>query len=369
MAAELKPIGPEDQEYLTDGLTKEAFTLIAPFEEDPNRWPDLDWIHYQDPEGYVYHLADTYHAAYELAHVVKRCPEGVRYAAVKTLRDTFEGYMLHPETTMLGPDGRVCHEETVGLLRRRELKVSSISSTGKGINAHEERLIGLRPTEAERMNTYVHPDEVGEQIRLVRQALETLADTNQAIAQRTGLSTRTIERFRERDGAWERAGVAGKTVWVAVNKRGNECGHHHRRLDYAIRCAGRMERWYRRRYAGRPGYARREEWFEEQRLVPAGPGRLDKTARTTLETLTGHARRRAYDALPGRGFDLGELKRMSTIALLETLTQHGERICAAPDCDEPARPRSDYCSPCAETIRKRRLREGTKAMRPRRAKR
>jgi hypothetical protein len=366
MAAELKPIGPEDQEYLTEGLTKDAFTPIAPFEEDPNRWPDLDWIHYQDPDRYLYHLADTYQAAYELAHVVRGCPDGVRYTAVKTLRDTFERYMRQPETTMLGPDGRVCREDTVGLLFRRELEVSSISSTGKGMNAHEEQKIGLRPTEAERINTYAHPDQVEEQIRLVRLALEVLGDTNQAIARRTGLSTSTIERFRERAGVWARtAEQAGaqqteKTVWVAFSERGEECGHHHRWATAAWQCERRMERHYRRMYAGRPGHAKREVWDTKQVQVLAQRGRLDKTARTTLETLTGHVRRRAYDALPSRGLDLDELKRMSTNALLRTLVAHGERTCALPDCDQPARPRSEYCKRCADAIRQSRHRQRNK---------
>jgi hypothetical protein len=196
MAAEPKPIDPEDWEYLTEGLTKDPFTLIAPFESDPNQWADLDWIHYQNPDNYLYHLADSYQAAYDLGHLVRGRPEHIRYAAAKTLRDTFKRYMRHPETTMLGPDGRVCREDTVGLLSRRQLEVSSLSSTGKGINAHEERLIGLRPTEPEHRNTYTHPDQIQEQAELTRQALDTLGDTILAIARRTNLSTRTIKRFR-----------------------------------------------------------------------------------------------------------------------------------------------------------------------------
>jgi hypothetical protein len=175
---------------------------------------------------------------------------------------------------MLGPDGRVCREDTVGLLRRRRLEVSSLSSTGKGINAHEERLIGLRPTEAEHRNTYTHPGQIQQQAELVCQALETLADTNQAVAKRTKLSTRTIKRFR--------SAVLTRPV-------------------------------------GRP-------------------------AGNALGVLTAHVCQRAYDVLPSRGFDRDELRRMSTIALLKTLIRHGERVCAMSDCEQPARPRSPYCS-------------------------
>jgi hypothetical protein len=102
MAAELKPIKPEDWEYATEGLTKEAFTLIAPFESDPNQWADLDWIHYQNPDNYIYHLADSYQAGYDLAHTVRGGSDRVRYAAVKTLRDTFDSYMRTPKRRCSG---------------------------------------------------------------------------------------------------------------------------------------------------------------------------------------------------------------------------------------------------------------------------
>jgi hypothetical protein len=43
-----------------------------------------------------------------------------------------------------------------------------------------------------------------------------------------------------------------------------------------------MERRYRRTYAGRPGYAKREEWIAEREHVPARPGPIGPGARQKL---------------------------------------------------------------------------------------
>jgi hypothetical protein len=82
-----------------------------------------------------------------------------------------------------------------------------------------------------------------------------------------------------------------KTVFIATNQRSNECSHHHRSLTAAWRCCTQMERHYRRRYAGRPGYAPREEWFAEPMLVPVHSKQVGKTTRAKLARYAvGHAR-------------------------------------------------------------------------------
>jgi hypothetical protein len=176
--------------------------------------------------------------------------------------------MRHPETTMLGPDKRVCREDTVGLLSRRKLEVATIYSTGKGINALEERRIGLRLAESEHRNTYVHPDLVEEQTELVRETLRKLGDTAQVISRKTGISARTIERFRE----------------------GKQINDKH------------------------------------------------------LTLLVTYVRGRARAVLSRKGINNLELGRLGTVALLQTLLRHGERICAIEECDKLALPRSPYCS-------------------------
>jgi hypothetical protein len=109
------------------------------------------------------------------------------------------------------------------------------------------------------------------------------------VAAGAGVSTRTVKRAR--------AQQAETAVWVATNERGDQCGHHHRWLDHSTRCCRRMERRYRRMYAGRPGYARREVWISERAHVPGRPEPIGKTARTKLARYAvRHARARLRQA-------------------------------------------------------------------------
>jgi hypothetical protein len=94
------------------------------------------------------------------------------------------------------------------------------------------------------------------------------------VAAGAGISARTGERARTQR--------AEKAVRVATDERGDQCGHQHRLLDQSTRCCRRMERRYRRMYAGRPGYARREIWISERAHVPARAEPIGKTARTKL---------------------------------------------------------------------------------------
>jgi hypothetical protein len=49
---------------------------------------------------------------------------------VKNCRDVIEEYATHPESKSLGPDGRPCHRQTVGLLRRHAIDIAEVMYVG-----------------------------------------------------------------------------------------------------------------------------------------------------------------------------------------------------------------------------------------------
>ena len=105
------------------GVDEENFHLISPYDSDSRKWLEKEWINQ--------HSGKRYRITTEGDH-------GTRYAArVKTYGDVVMEYESHPETKCADSQGNPCYRQTVGLLRRRHIKVDQIKCIGKESNSLE----------------------------------------------------------------------------------------------------------------------------------------------------------------------------------------------------------------------------------------
>jgi hypothetical protein len=110
------------------GADPTRFHLLAPFERDPARWLTME---YTERNGGTRHCIG-----------VGRGTPGNR-VQVKSIRDVVLEYRVHPEPKSLGPDGRPCGRATIGLLKRRPVRLGGIVYIGKESNALEQVEQGL----------------------------------------------------------------------------------------------------------------------------------------------------------------------------------------------------------------------------------
>jgi hypothetical protein len=122
------------------------FHLIAPYESDPRRWHKLKWADRYSSKPYV--ITTSAAALY-----------GGNTVRVKTYRDVVAEYGTHPEAKSLGPDGKVCGRQTVGLLQRRPVTRGSLTWLGKESNRLEEVEAGLVHDPEEVYTEYADPRE------------------------------------------------------------------------------------------------------------------------------------------------------------------------------------------------------------------
>lgn len=111
-----------------DGYEPTQFHLIAPFEKDPAEWLDMDWT-------------DRYSG--DAFSVTTREKTYGGEVGVQSYEHVYEKYLHHPESKSLAPDGETCQPDTVGLLRRRPVKVIWVDVVGKESNELEAVQAGL----------------------------------------------------------------------------------------------------------------------------------------------------------------------------------------------------------------------------------
>ena len=152
------------------------FRLIAPYDPDRRRWPELPWVNLYD---------GTRHPA-----AIDGCPspDAIR---IKTYRDALGLYTTHPEPKSLGPDGKRCGRATVGLLARRPVAMSMLSLIGKESNKLEESTAGLIGALGEVLSSYGADRWWDELVRPVLADLPT-----SSLVERSHLDARTIQRLR-----------------------------------------------------------------------------------------------------------------------------------------------------------------------------
>jgi hypothetical protein len=105
------------------------FHLIAPYESDPERWTDLEWI--DQYSGTPYRITTDGHHG------------GRGIARVKTYGDVFEEYEWHPESKSADANGELASKQTIGLLQRRHISIDQVVYIGRESNQLEDVEAGL----------------------------------------------------------------------------------------------------------------------------------------------------------------------------------------------------------------------------------
>lgn len=107
---------------------------MALYDLKPSRWTDLPWRNLYNPRG------PTYRITTRPFDGLAGPPDEVR---VRKYREVLAGYRVHHEDKFLGPHGRPCRKDTVGLLQRRPVKARSVTHIGKEANRLEDVQQGL----------------------------------------------------------------------------------------------------------------------------------------------------------------------------------------------------------------------------------
>lgn len=111
---------------------------------------------------------------------------------LKSLGEVIAEYRGHPEAKSLGPDGRPCARETVGLLRRRPVRAVSFVYIGKEANELDEVEEGLVHDIGHVITDYGEVDD--QWLSTVLPALGKIP-TNW-LAERCGVDRKTIQRTK-----------------------------------------------------------------------------------------------------------------------------------------------------------------------------
>lgn len=108
---------------LTDSWPSSYRELIGPYEPDPRKWAATNWI--DQNSGEIFKVSVSYSSR------------------VKTYGDVISENRFHPEPKCADSNGNVCDRETVGLLRRSNVRIGGIVPIEKESNSSEEVDAGL----------------------------------------------------------------------------------------------------------------------------------------------------------------------------------------------------------------------------------
>jgi hypothetical protein len=153
-------------------LSGSAVTLLGPFEKNPSRWREMQYINIHD--GTIHTLDPP-----------------TLMAMPQTFGTIFSQYVKHPEYKSLGPDGNLCNADTSGLLGRYPVTASEFHLIGKETERgweQAEDISTLLPT----LKRYER--NTGTANQLIRERLQTMS--LDALQKETGLSRNTILRAR-----------------------------------------------------------------------------------------------------------------------------------------------------------------------------
>lgn len=125
------------------GVNPEEFHLISPYQSDPRKWLEMEWIDQHSGKRY---------------RITTKGDYGTRYVVrVKTYGEVVAEYETHPETKCADLQGNPCGRKTVGLLRRRHIKVDQIKCIGKESNSLESVQEGMTHSEIDAYTEYADP--------------------------------------------------------------------------------------------------------------------------------------------------------------------------------------------------------------------
>ena len=126
-----------------EGVDAEKFHLITPFDSDPRKWLDKEWIDLHSKKRFRITTQGYY---------------GSRQTArVKTYGDVVTEYEFHPESKCADPSGEPCEKQTTGLLQRRHIKIDQIKCIGKESNSLESVDEGMIHSEQNVYTEYADP--------------------------------------------------------------------------------------------------------------------------------------------------------------------------------------------------------------------
>jgi len=141
LAAHVIPFGHPE------GVDPEKFHLFTPYDSDPRKWLDKEWIDRHSKKRFRI----TTHG-----HCGSR-----QTARVKTYGDVVTEYEFHPEAKCAGALGNPCDRQTIGLLQRRHIKVDLIKCIGKESNSLENVDEGMIHSEQNVYTEYADPKRTG----------------------------------------------------------------------------------------------------------------------------------------------------------------------------------------------------------------
>ena len=125
----------------------EKFHLISPYESDPRKWLEKEWIDQHSGKRY---------------RITTKGDYGTRHVArIKTYGEVVTEYESHPETKCADSQGNACDRKTVGLLRRRHIRVDRIKCIGKESNSLESIDEGTVHSEQNVYTEYTDPKRSG----------------------------------------------------------------------------------------------------------------------------------------------------------------------------------------------------------------
>ena len=111
------------------GADSDLFHLLGPYETNPTKWLESEWI--DQYSGTVYRISTT--EDYGTKEI----------ARVNSYAEVVLEYEFHPEAKCAGTDGNACEKQTVGLLQRRKIQISGIKYIGKESNLLEDVEAGI----------------------------------------------------------------------------------------------------------------------------------------------------------------------------------------------------------------------------------
>jgi len=126
-----------------DGVDPERFHLVTPYDSDPRKWREKEWI--------------DQHSKKRFRVTTQGCCGSKRTARLKTYGEVVEEYEFHPEAKCADAGGSACDRRTTGLLQRRHIKIDQIKCIGKESNSLESVEEGMIHSQQNVYTEYVDP--------------------------------------------------------------------------------------------------------------------------------------------------------------------------------------------------------------------
>jgi hypothetical protein len=142
-----------------DGVDPEKCHLISPYDPDPRKWLEKEWIDQYTGKRFRIRTRGDYGSR--------------NIARVKTYGDVITDYEFHPETKCADALGNPCDRQTIGLLQRRHVKIDRIKCIGKESNSLENVEEGMVHSEQSVYTEYADPNR-SEWITKIQPALKKL---------------------------------------------------------------------------------------------------------------------------------------------------------------------------------------------------